>query len=131
MKKNTINISINDKNENRNQIIYNNVLDSMDKKSMSKEEQLEYLKYRITYLENCRDEKKYYIICSIIFLLFLSFGLFLILQNYVFLGILIVICSFFINMYLTYKISKKFNKEKENSFEEIETIRKIIDSKLK
>ena len=131
MKKKSINISINDKNETKSQVVYNNVLDSMEKNSMSKEEQLDYLKSRISYLEDSNKEKQQYLICSFIFLVILSLGIFLSVLSYIVFGTILIICSFFGNMFFTYKIAKKFVKSNDNTYEEIDAIREIINSRLK
>lgn len=131
MKKKTINISINDKNETKSQVVYNNVLDSMEKSSMTKEEQLDYLKTRISYLEDSTKEKQLYLVCCIIFLIILSLGIFLTVLKYVAFGTVLIVLAFFGNMYFTYRISKKYKKNNDNAYEEIDAIREVINSRLK
>ncbi len=131
MKKKSINISINDKSETKSQVVYNNVLDSMEKSSMSKDEQLDYLKTRISYLEDSTREKQFYFVCGLIFLIILSLGIFLIVLNYVTFGAILIVLSFFSNMYFTYRIAKKYKRNDDNAYEEIDAIREIINSRLK
>ena len=59
MDKNNISISINGNEKNKNEIIYNNILDSMDEKNISKDEQIEYLKSKVANLESEVKNKIY------------------------------------------------------------------------
>lgn len=131
MKKKSINISINDKNETKSQVVYNNVLDSMEKSSMTKEEQLDYLKARISYLEDSTKEKQLYLVSGLIFLIILSLGIFLTVLKYVTFGTILIVLAFFGNMFFTYRIAKKYKRNNDNAYEEIDAIREVINSRLK
>ena len=129
--KNTINIIINSKDETKSQIIYNNVITNMEKISLTKDEQLDYLKSRITELEQDQKNKIQLIsLISLITIIFI-FGLFLIVQKFTTIGIIISVLSFIIAIVITNKITKKQHNENNDKYEEIETIRKLISSKLK
>ncbi|MBP3920851.1 MAG: hypothetical protein J6D28_04725 [Bacilli bacterium] len=128
-KKKEITISINE-NETKSETIYKNLVNNMNNLSLNKDEQIEYLKSRITELET--KERKFIHITLIGLLLFiiLILGVFLVIQNFYTLGVISIISTFIATIYITFKLSN--NKiEKIDKFEEIETIRKIISSKLK
>ena len=129
--KGSINISTNSKDETKSQIIYNNVISNMDKMALSKEEQLDYLKSRITELEQEHKNKLQIILLTIIFSIILAFGLFLIIQEFYTLGVIISFTIFFASIITIYKLSKNFKNNLDDKYEEIETIRKLINSKLK
>lgn len=129
--KGSINISINSKDETKSQIIYNNVISNMDKMALSKEEQLDYLKSRITELEQEHKNKLQIILLTVIFSIILAFGLFLIIQEFYTLGVIISFTIFFASIITIYKLSKNFKNNLDDKYEEIETIRKLINSKLK
>lgn len=129
--KGSINISIESKDESKSQIVYNNVLANMEKMQLTKDEQLDYLKLRITELEQEHKNKLQLIILSITFLILLIFGLFLIIQGFSTLGIIVSISSYISALITIYKISKNYKNEIDDKYEEIEAIRKLINSKLK
>lgn len=129
--KGSINISIGSKDESKSQIVYNNVLANMEKMQLTKDEQLDYLKLRITELEQEHKNKLQLIILSITFLILLIFGLFLIIQEFSTLGIIVSISSYISALITIYKISKNYKNEIDDKYDEIEAIRKLINSKLK
>lgn len=129
--KGSINISIGSKDESKSQIVYNNVLANMEKMQLTKDEQLDYLKLRITELEQEHKNKLQLIILSITFLILLIFGLFLIIQGFSTLGIIVSISSYISALITIYKISKNYKNEIDDKYDEIEAIRKLINSKLK
>lgn len=129
--KGSINININSKDETKSQIIYNNVITNMDKMDLSKDEQLDYLKSRITELEQEHKNKLQIILLTAIFAIILAFGLFLIIQEFYTLGVIISFAIFFTSIITIYRLSKNFKSNLDDKYEEIETIRKLINSKLK
>ena len=129
--KNSINISINDKDETKSQIVYNNVLSNMEKMSLTKEEQLEYLKLRITKIEHDQKNKLHLMIIISMFAILLFFGLFLVIEDFHTFGVIISLLAFFGVIFTILKFSKNNKNESNDKFEEIETIRKILNSKLK
>lgn len=131
MKKKNISINIGSKDETKSEIVYNNVISNMDKMSLTKDEQIEYLKVRITELEQDQKYKTECIILGVMFLLVLLFGLFLMVQNFHTIGVIIIISTFVLSVVSTYKLSRQQKTESNDKFEEIETIRKLISSKLK
>ena len=129
MKKN-ITINIKDKNSTKSEITYDNVIETMEKMQLNKGEQIEYLKTKITQLEQ-EQKNKYDIITNcLICLLSQIIGITLLILNFYTIGTIII---FAVTTYTIYKIYKIANKTKIdlNKYEEIESIRKIIDEKLK
>ena len=129
--KGSINININSKDETKSQIVYNNVIANMDKMPLTKDEQLDYLKSRITELEHDHKNKFQIIILTIVFAIILAFGLFLMTEEYYTLGIIISFVVFFASIITIYKLSKNIKNTIDDKYEEIEAIRKLISSRLK
>lgn len=129
--KGSINISITSKDETKSQIIYNNVISNMDKMALSKDEQLDYLKSRVTELEQDHKNKLQIILLTVVFSIVLAFGLFLIVEEFYTLGIIISFAIFFTAIITIYKLSKNIKSNLDDKYEEIETIRKLISSRLK
>ncbi len=129
--KGSINITINSKDETKSQIVYNNIITNMDKMALSKDEQLDYLKSRVTELEQEHKNKLQIILLTVIFSIILALGLFLIIQEFYTLGVIITFTIFFTSIITIYRLSKNFKNNLDDKYEEIETIRKLINSKLK
>ena len=131
MKKDKIVININDKNDSETTIVYDNVVSNMNDMSMNQDDQIEYLKSRITDLEKQQKQRFDFIILGLSALFALVIGVTFMILNFYFVGILIIFSTCFISCYHTFKLSnnqKNFSLEK---FENIEEIRKVISSKLK
>ena len=129
--KGSINIYISSKDETKSQIVYNNVIANMDKMALSKDEQLDYLKSRVTELEQDHKNKLQIILLTIVFSIILAFGLFLMVQEFYTLGIIVSFVIFFTSIITIYKLSKNLKSNLDDKYEEIETIRKLINSRLK
>lgn len=129
--KGSINININSKDESKSQIIYNNVIANMEKMSLTKDEQLDYLKSRITELEQEHHRKFQIIILTIVFSLILAFAMFLMVEKYYTLGIIISFVTFFAAIISISRLNKNVKNSIDDRYEEIETIRKLISSRLK
>lgn len=129
--KGSINININSKDESKSEIVYNNVIANMDKMALSKDEQLDYLKSRVTELEQDHKNKFQIVLLTVIFSIILAFGLFLIIQEFYTLGVIISFAIFFITIITIYRLSKNLKSNLDDKYEEIETIRKLISSRLK
>lgn len=129
--KNSINIAINGKDETKSQIVYNNVINNMEKMSLTKDEQLEYLKTRLTTLENDQKNKLRLAVIILVFTILLFFGLFLIIEDFHTFGVILSLLTFFGVIFTIIKFSKYTKTEITDKFEEIETVRKLLNSKLK
>ena len=129
MKKN-ITINIKDKNSTKSEITYENVIETMEKSGLNKGEQIEYLKAKITQLEQEQKNKYDITINSLICILSQIIGITLLILNFYTIGTIIIFVSTAYTIYKTYKIANK-NKIDLEKYEEIESIRKIINDKLK
>lgn len=127
-----INISINGDEKYKSEIVYNNVMNTMNDKNITKEDQVEYFKEKLTLLEASRKNALKQIIIIIVGLLVLSLGLFLTCISFYTLGIIFSVLSFMFTVILIIKFTNNNSYALQSKkYEEIETLRKIIDSKIK
>ncbi len=125
-------IVINGNEKNKSEIVYNNLLNNMDSADLSKDKQIEYLKSRINFLETNIKSKVLLFLIIIINFTLLCFGMFLICINYKLLGIIINIISFTSVIISLTKFYKQYGDfDIHNDFGEIDSLRKILNSKLK
>ncbi|MBP3461282.1 MAG: hypothetical protein J6K21_02605 [Bacilli bacterium] len=122
-----IDIAINGNENSKSEIIYNNIM-----KELSKDEQVRYLKTKVTLLET---EMKNKIISLLLFMVaIIGFGIgiyFLIIDLYL-LGTLVILSTFIavmIKFHLMYKSIIKVTHNME--FDKVEHLRKILDGRLK
>lgn len=131
MKKDKIVININDKNDSKSSIIYDNLISNMNDMSMNQNEQIEYLKSRITDLEKEQKQRFDFIILGLSAFFALVIGVTFMILNFYFVGIFIIFSTCFISCYRTYKLSSNKIDTPIKKYEKIDEIRKIISSKLK
>ena len=131
MDKDKIVININDKNDSKSSIVYDNVVSNMNDMSMSQDEQIEYLKSRITGLEQLQKQRYDFIVLGLSVFFSLVIGVTFMILNFYVVGILIIFSTCFISCFHTFKLSSGKNSTTLQKFEEIDEIRKIISSKLK
>lgn len=131
MKKDKLVININDKNDSKSSIVYDNVVSNMNDMSMNQDEQIEYLKNRITDLEHGQKQRLDFIVLGLSSFFALVIGVTFMILNFYAVGIFIIFSTCFISCYHTYKLSSGNKKISIEKFEEIEEIRKYISSKLK
>ena len=125
-------ITIKGNEKNKSEIVYNNLLSNMDGNDISKDKQIEYLKSRINYLET--NIKNKFVLGSILLvcLLILSLGILFMYLDVYLLGIILSVLSFVIVIIFLLKFkNKNIDNEISDTFEEVETLRKILNSKLK
>ena len=127
-----IEIKITGEENSKSEIVYNNIMDIMQDKNITKDEQIEYFKEKLTVLEvNKKNTKKQLIIIVSGFLL-LVLGLFLVCVDFYTLGIIFSVISFIFTLLLIIKFTNNnSNTLQSKKYEEIETLRKLIDSKIK
>lgn len=130
MKKDSITVNIS-KNDSKSEILYDNIVSNMESMKLDKDEQIEYLKTRISILEQENKKKYDFIVMGLICLFLLVIGVALLILNFYTLGSFIVLGSFFYGIFKTYMLASKENKFSLDKYEEVEAIRKIISSKLK
>ena len=132
MKKNEIkklNIAITGDENNKTEIVYNNVIQNMN---LNSEEQINYFKNKINELELENKNKSLTSLLILISIIGIGFGLFLLIQDIYFLGSLFIVTTFagvIIRFYLMYKNATNLNKNIE--YEKIEQIRRLLEEKLK
>lgn len=130
MKKKDVTINIIDGNS-KSENVYDNVISSMEKMSLNKGEQIEYLKNKISELEQNQKERYDLVILSLICLFSLIIGITFLILNFYTIGSIIVFAACFYGIYKSYSLSSSRKKISFEKFEDIEAIRKIINSKLK
>lgn len=125
-------IVINGDEKNKSEIVYNNLLSNMDNTDLSKDKQIDYLKSRINFLETNIKSKALLTLIILINFIVLCLGIFFICIDYKIFGTIVNLVSFISIIISLTKFYKKYNNiETYNSFSEIETLRKILNSKLK
>ena len=128
MKKNELkklNIAITGDENNKTEIVYNNVIQNMN---LTSEEQINYLKNKINELELENKNRSLTSLLILISIIGIGFGLFLLIQDIYFLGSLFIITTFvgvIIRFYLMYKNVTNLNKNIE--YEKIEQIRRLLE----
>lgn len=130
MKKDSITVNIS-KNDSKSEILYDNIVSNMESMKLSKDEQIEYLKTRVSILEQENKKKYDFIIMGLICLFLLVIGIALLILNFYTLGSFVVVGTSFYGIFKTYMLASKENKFSLDKYEEVEAIRKIISSKLK
>lgn len=122
-----IDIRINGDEKSKSEIVYNNVIDSLNK-----DDQIKYLKSKVTLLELQMKNKLVALILYLIVLVGFSIGIyFLILDLYV-LGALVIFLTFIgvmIRFNMMYKSIIKVTHSME--FDKVEKLKKLLDKKLK
>lgn len=124
-----INIQINSPEEDRSDIIYNNLISNLN---LTEEEQIKYLKNKATKLELEIKNKTLTALLIMISLIGISFGIILLINDLYILGSLFIFSTFIgviIRFYLMYK--NVINKTKTNDFDKIDCLKEILESKLK
>lgn len=125
-------IVINGNEKNKSEIVYNNLLSNMDSTEVSKDKQIAYLKSRINFLETNIKSKALFTLIILINFVILCLGIFLICINYKILGTIVSIISFISIIISLTKFYKNYNNiEMQNDFSELDSLRKILNSKLK
>lgn len=131
MKKDKMVININDKSNSKSEIVYDNVVSNMEEMSLNKNDQIEYLKTRISNLEKEQKLKYDLIVLGLSSLFALIIGVTFMILNFYVIGIFIIFTTCFVSCYHTFKLSGNQKKISLEKFEEIDEIRKYISSKLK
>ena len=117
--------------DSKSDIIYNNVVNSMENMSMSKDEQIEYLKSRISELEKSQRRRFNFLILGLVSFFLLLIGITFIILNLYFVGSIFIFSTCFVSCFITYKMSNSSEKIDFSKFERVEKIRKFINSRIK
>lgn len=124
-----INITINGEEENRSEIIYNNVISNL---GLSEEEQIKYLKNRAAILELEMKNKNLTMLLCLISVVGILFGITLLVNDLYLLGSIFIVVTFIgviTRFYLMYKVMIDRTRNKE--FERIEQIKNILEQRIK
>ena len=124
-----VKISITGEERSKNEIVYNNIIENL---KLTEEEQVKYLKNKVTNLEIEMHNKMITILLILLSIIGLTLGIGLIIMDIYILGILFVIATFVfvaIKFYLMYKKMLKITKSME--FDKIEHLRDILNMHLK
>ena len=124
-----VKISITGEERSKNEIVYNNIIENL---KLTEEEQVKYLKNKVTNLEIEMHNKMITILLILLSIIGLTLGIGLIIMDIYILGILFVVATFVfvaIKFYLMYKKMLKITKSME--FDKIEHLRDILNMHLK
>lgn len=127
--KENINIVIDGTESNKSEIIYNNVIQNMD---LSKEEQVAYLKTKVSLLELEMKNKIWVMLLVIISIAGMSAGIYFMVANIYFLGIIFILGTFLgvvSKLYFMYLTMMKLNRNAD--YDKIEHLRRMLNMKLK
>ncbi len=131
MEKDILNIAVSGDEKNKNEIVYNNIVDAMDKLKMTKQEQIDYLKLKITTLENEYQNNITILITLVLSLVLLCVGVYLLITDDYLLGIVFIFVSFFFMVYKLVRTLARDRKIRNKKFIELESIRNSLNAILK
>lgn len=131
MEKKGMNITITGEEKNKNEIIYNNVVDAMDNLKMTKDEQIEYLKTKVSNMENTYQSNIMILITLIISILLLGLGLYLVATDQILLGIILVLLGFSVIVVKLLLTLKRYTSMRTKKYIEIDSLKENLSSILK
>lgn len=127
-----ISILIRRNEKNKNEIIYNNIVDKMDEMNLSKDDQVEYLKSKISILESETHNKLSLMISILVCLIILGVGIYFVAIDLYLFGALVAFLSVFVLMFKMYQSFKtSMNISKPDNYDKIEHLREILNMRLK
>lgn len=122
-----IDIKINGDETSKSEIVYNNVIENL-----AKEDQIKYLKSKVTLLEIEMKNKLISLILFLIVLVGFSIGIYFLILDLYLIGTLIIFLTFIgvmIRFYMIYKSIIKVTHSME--FDKVEKLKKLLDKRLK
>lgn len=131
MENDILKIAVSGDEKNKNEIVYNNVVDAMDRLKMSKEEQVDYLKLKLTTLETEYQNNMTILITVVLSLVLIIIGIYLLVTNDYVLGIVFVLIGFLATVYKLIKTLITDRKIRNKRFMELESIRHSLSDILK
>ncbi len=131
MEREILNIAISGEEKNKNEIIYNNVVDAMDNLKMSKEEQIEYLKTKVSSMESDYQNNIAILVTICISTLLLGLGLYLVATDQTLLGVILVLIAFALTIAKLLLTLKKYTSIRSKKYIELESLRSNLNSILK
>ena len=131
MEKKGMNITITGEEKNKNEIIYNNVVDAMNNLKMTKDEQIEYLKTKVSNMENTYQSNIMILITLIISVLLLGLWLYLVATDQIFLGIVLVLLGFSVIVVKLLLTLRRYTSMRTKKYIEIDSLKENLSSILK
>lgn len=122
-----IEISINGNENSKSEIVYNNIM-----QGLNKDEQVRYLKMKVTLLELEMKNKMIALILLLISLVCFSIGIYFLILDLYILGSIVLFLTFIgvmIRFYMMYKSILKVTHSME--FDKVEHLRKLLNTRLK
>lgn len=123
-----INILISGEENNKSEIVYNNVIQNMN---LTSEEQLKYLKTKVSYLELELKNRNFLFLLFMISLIGIGLGLYFLIRDFYLLGSIFIIVTFVGVSYKFYGVHKNITTNKDSEFDKIEHLRKILNDRIK
>jgi len=131
MEKEILNIAISGEEKNKNEIIYNNIVDAMENLKMSKDDQIEYLKTKVSTMEHQYHNNVVILITLAISLMLVCLGLYLVATDEFLLGIILTFIGFGLSIIKLLTTIRKNNIIRNKKYIELESLRDSLSSILK
>lgn len=126
-----LNIAISGEEKNKNEIVYNNIVDAMDNLKMSKEEQIEYLKTKVSNMEHEYQGNIMILIILVISMILVCLGLYLVATDEYLLGVIVTLIGFGLAIAKLLSTIRKTNSIRNKKYIELESLRSNLNSILK
>lgn len=131
MENDILSIAVSGDEKNKNEIVYNNVIDAMDKLKMSQSDQIDYLKMKVTSLETEYQNNMMILITLLLSFALLCVGIYLLITDDYILGILFIVIGFLLTVYKLVRALARDRKIRNKKYMELESIRNSLNSILK
>lgn len=131
MEKEILNIAISGEEKNKNEIIYNNIVDAMENLQMTKDDQIEYLKTKVSNMEHQYQNNIMILIVLVISLMLMCLGLYLVATDEFLLGVILTFIGFGLSIVKLLSTIRKNNIIRNKKYIELESLRDSLSSILK
>ncbi len=131
MEREILNIAISGEEKNKNEIIYNNIIEAMETLNMSKEDQIEYLKNKVSSMEHQYQNNILILITLVISLTLICLGLYLVATDEYLLGVILTFIGFSLSTVKLLTTIRKNNSFRNKKYIELESLRDSLSSILK
>ena len=131
MEKEILNIAISGEEKNKNEIIYNNIVEAMETLKMSKDDQIEYLKTKVSNMEHQYHNNVMILIVLVVSFMLMCLGLYLVATNEFLLGVVLTFIGFALSIIKLLTTIRKNNIIRNKKYIELESLRDSLSSILK
>lgn len=131
MEKEILNIAISGEEKNKNEIIYNNIVEAMETLKMSKDDQIEYLKTKVSNMEYQYHNNVTILIVLVVSFMLMCLGLYLVATNEFLLGVVLTFIGFGLSIIKLLTTIRKNNAIRNKKYIELESLRDSLSSILK